>query len=426
MGERKRIALVGAGGMAFGPVMTYDAIRSEGMEGSTLVLVDINEERLEVARAAAERLNEAMGCPLEVVAESDTARGVEGADFVLMSVEKGRWEGWTQDFEIPVKHGATQVMGENGGPGGLFHSLRSIKLVLEICKQIEENAPDAFVVNLTNPMSRVVLAIDRATKLNHIGLCHEFTGGLMRIAASLLLPPKKIQAKASGMNHFTWFYEITNADTGEDLYPKMLRHVRMFPFMHSPLVRKCTLKYGLFPTSSDSHIGEYIPWVSDVVKPIIPFHTFFEHEGALREVFTKWYGKGYFPLPVKLLPESGEEALPICEALATGASREFNAINVANKGYIPNLPEGAIVEVPARAEGGKLIPEVVPPVNEALAELMRPQYRIQEMIVESALNKDPEIAFEALVADPLSPPSESACRAMFEEMMELQRSQLPF
>lgn len=425
MGAEKRIALVGAGGMAFGPVMTYDAIRSEGFEGSTLVLVDINRKRLEAARAIADRLNEAMGCPLRIEAESDTERGVEGADFVMLSVEKGRWEGWTQDYEIPRKHGSTQVMGENGGPGGLFHSLRSIKLVLEICELIEKCSPDAFVVNLTNPMSRVTLAINRATKLKNIGLCHEFTGGLLRIAAALLIPPNKIQAKASGMNHFTWFYEITNADTGEDLYPKMIRHVRMFPLLHSPLVRRCALKYGCYPTSTDSHIGEYIPWVADVVKPIIPFHTFFEHEGELRETLTKWYGKGYFQLPVKMLPESGEEALPICEALATGASREFNAINVPNKGYIPNLPEGAIVEVPARSDGETLIPEEVPPVNEDLAEMMRTQYRIQEMIVDSALNRDPELAFEALVADPLSPP-ESACRAMFEEMTKLQKKQLPF
>jgi len=428
MSESKqvKIALVGAGGMAFGPVMTYDTLRSEKLRGSTLTLVDINEERLEVARSAAERLNEALGNPLTVEAESDTAAGVDGADFVLVSVEKGRWEGWSQDFEIPVKYGSTQVMGENGGPGGLFHSLRSINLVLEIARIMEERCPNAFLVNLTNPMSRVTLALNKGTKIKNVGLCHEFMGGLTRLSFMLMTPAKKIAAKASGMNHFTFFYEINNADTGEDLYPKVRKHIEKFPFLHPPLVRDLFNRYGLFPTTSDSHLAEYVPWCKELVKPLIPFHTFFEHEGKFREVLTKWYGKGYFPLPAKHLPMSGEEALPIVQALATGESAYFDAVNVPNRGYIPNLPDGAIVEVPANSCNGELLPETVPPVEEGLAELMRTQYELQSLIVDAALNGDKELAFEALVKDPLSPKDESACRALFDEMASLQAAQLPF
>ncbi len=421
-----RIALVGAGGMSFGPVMTYDVICSKKLQGSTLVLVDINKERLDLAYGVAKRLNDAMGNPVNIETETDTARGVAGADYVMVSTEIKRWERWKQDFEIPRKYGATQVMGENGGPGGMFHSLRTVKLLLEICSAVEKNAPDAFLINLTNPMSRVTLGINRGTKLKNVGMCHEFRGGMIRFSSMLLLPEEKIAAKASGMNHFTWFYEVKHAETGEDLYPKIEKHIKMFPFLHSKLIKRCFNEYGLYPTSSDSHIGEYLPFVSEEVKPIINFHDFFRNEGKFRNFMCEQYSKGLFWLPVKYLPQSGEEVVPIIEGLATKDFTPLNAINVPNKGYIPNLPDDVIVEVPGSCENGRLVAETVPPVHEPLAELMRTQYAIQDKVVDAVLKKDPALAFEALVEDPLSPPSREDCKKMFDEMLALQREQLPF
>ncbi len=421
-----KIALVGAGGMSFGPVMTYDILKSEALHGGTLMLIDMAQDKLDHARATADKLNDQLGNPITIEGETSLARGLEGAEYVLVSAEKGRWQHWTEDYEIPRKYGSPQVMGENGGPGAVFHSLRSITNVLSICKEVENVVPEAFLINLTNPMSRVTLAINRGTKLKNVGLCHEFLGGIMRIAKNLLIPPSKIEAKASGMNHFTWFYEINNADTGEDLYPKLRKHFKLFPFLYSPLVRYCFDKFDLFPTTSDSHLAEYLPFSPDHVKPLIPFHSFFEHEGAIRYKLTELYGKGLIPIPAKILPLSGEEAIPIITALHTREYEEFNAINVPNKGYIPNLPDDTMVEVPATAQGGELVPSQVPEIAECLAEYIRPQFEIQSLIVDSALQKDPELAFEALKADPLAPPSTDACRRMFDEMIKLQADLLPF
>ncbi len=422
-----RIALVGAGGMSFGPIMTYDVIRSEKLKGSTLVLVDTDEKKLDVAWAIASRINEACGNPIIIEREQDTERGVAGAEYIMTSVEVGRWERWKEDLEIPKKHGSTQVMGENGGPGGVFHSLRSIKLILEICRQIERTAPDAFLLNLTNPMSRVTLAISRATKLRAVGMCHEFGGGFARLVSMLLLPPAKIRANASGINHFTWFYEIENAETGEDLYPKLRTHAKLLPFLHQPLVRRCFREFGLYPTSSDSHIGEYLPFVSEEAGPMYNPHKFYHFDWKARGWLSEQYANGLFWLPVKMLPMSPEEQVPIIQAMATGdTSARFNAVNVPNKGYVPNMPEGCIVEVPSRCDSRNLLPETVPPIHEPLAEIMRLQVGLQDKIVDSAINGDPELAFEALVADPLSPPDEKSCRRMFDEMVSLQREQLPF
>lgn len=421
-----RIALVGAGGMSFGPVMSYDVIRSEKLAGSTLVLVDISEDRLEQAYSVANRLNESMGSPIYIEKESNTARGVAGADYVIVSTEIDRWKYWKMDYEIPVKYGSTQVMGENGGPGGLFHSLRTVKLLLEIGATVEKESPGAFLINLTNPMSRVTRGLNLGTKLKCVGMCHEFLGGTLRLSSYLLMPPSRIAIKASGMNHFTWFYEIKDAETGEDLYPKVEWHIKTFPFLHTKLIRRCFDEFGLFPTSTDSHIGEYLPFVNEEVHPLMQFNDFHRNEWKLRNFLSDQYGKGRFWLPVKALPKSGEEVVPIIEGMVTKEHAYINAVNVPNKGYIPNLPEGAIVEVPADIVDGELKPQQVPGVHEPLAEIMRTQYGLQSLIVDSVLKKDPDLAFQALVADPLSPPSEADCRKMFDEMMEKQRPMLPF
>lgn len=421
-----KIVLIGAAGMSFGPVMVHDAIHSEKIRGATLVLMDINEDRLEGCFAAAERLNTAAGEPIRLEKSSVIGEALDGADFILTSIEKNRFHFWKQDYEIPVRHGSTQIMGENGGPGGLFHSLRSINLTLEVCRDIEKYAPDAFLINLTNPMSRVCLAINRATKLRNVGLCHEITGGLLRISASLLKPMKKIHAEASGINHFTFFYKIEDKDTGEDLYPKMKNHLKYFPFMYPPLVRFMFKEYGVLATSTDSHVGEYVPYAQEVVGKHMTWNNFFAHEWEVRNQLTLAYGKGLLPLPLHKLPRSEEQAFPIIEGLATGERAYISAVNVPNRGYVPNLPEGAIVEVHCYTGEKDLEPEPVPPIEEPIADFMRKQIEIQNLVVDAALNKDPNIAFDALLADPLSPPDKADCRRLFDNMYEMQKEHLPF
>lgn len=421
-----KIVLVGAAGMSFGPVMVHDAVHSDKIRGCELVMMDIDQKHLDDCFAAAERLNTAAGNPIRLSKSTVIAEALDGADFVLMSVEKSRFKFWKQDYEIPVLHGSTQIMGENGGPGGLFHSLRSINLTLEICRDIEKYAPDAFVINLTNPMSRVCLAISRATKLRHVGLCHEISGGHARVAAYLLKQLDKVHVEASGINHFTFFYKLEDKETGEDLYPKMEKHLKMFPFLYPPLLRFMFKEYGLLATSTDSHIGEYVPFAKDIVKQHMSFNSFFHREWQVRNALTVAYGKGQLPLPLHKLPRSTEIAFPLIEGLATGDRTYLPAVNVPNKGYIPNLPDGSIVEVHAYTGEKDLEPQVVPPMEDRLAGIMRLQIRIQDLVVDAALNKSPETAYEALLLDPLSPVDRDACRRLFDQMYNMQKEHLPF
>ncbi|HOC91001.1 MAG TPA: hypothetical protein PKH33_01390 [bacterium] len=425
-----RIALVGAGGASFGPVMSLETALAEGLRGSTLVLVDINGERLEVARSAAQRMNEELGSPLTIESETDTAKGIEGADYIAMSVEAGRWERWKEDYAVPRKYGSPQDMAENGGPGGLFHSLRTINLVLRICALVEKSAPDALLINVTNPLSRVNLAINRSTKIKTIGMCPEFNLCMLRISSYLLMPRNKIAAKAAGMNHFTWIYELKNAQTGEDLFPKLKLHSEVFPFAHGKLVRSMFKKHGLYPASSDSHIGEYLPYEGENTRSnskLFPYHKFSETECRMRVKLTEMYAKGKLRLPLRMMPRNIEGGIDVVEAAASGANAEFGSVNLPNtREQVPGLPEWAIVETPAKAANGEIIPKTAPRLPEELLNHMRLQYDIHDKIVESVLTRDPNPAFEALLEDPLSPPDRNSCKKMFDEMLALQKDALPF
>lgn len=431
--------------------MVNDVIHSPGLRGAQLMLHDIDPARLERAYRLASRLNSAQGSPVRLDWSLDPAEAMTGSDFALISAEVHRWEYWKQDFEVPKRHGATHITGENGGPGAVFHSLRSIRTTLGICADLARYCPGVFLVNLTNPMSRVSLAISRATELRFVGMCHEFGAGVARLARMLRLPKDKIQAKASGINHFTFFTEIRHADTGEDLYPRVreLWSRRFFDYSPgtvavakalarvpwvdmavdqyvTPLVAHMVRTYGLLPCSIDSHIGEYVPdaerlshWHQTPVRL---------HEGWSRRIerIVTRYGDGRLPLPLHKLGHSAEEPIPILQALWTGEARQINSVNVPNAGYVPNLPEGAIVEVPAVVDGDGVHPEAMPAICEPLAELMRTQIELQDLVVQSALTGDPAPAFEALRRDPLSPPDEVACRRIFDELWRLQAPDLPF
>lgn len=426
MGKSIKIALIGAGGMSFGPVMTSDILHTRSLHGATLALMDIDERRLDTARRLAERMNRALDNPCKIEAYTNLEESVKDAQFALISVEKRRFECWDQDYYIPKKYGVKHILGENGGPGSIFHALRTVPLVTDICRRIEKVNPNLFAINLTNPMSYVTLGINKGTKLRNIGLCHEFFGGVLALRFTLGIKMSRIAAKASGTNHFAWFNEIKDADTGEDLYPKVKRHYKKFPFLHHPLVKFCLEKYGLLSVTTDDHAGEYLPYATDIAKPAERARWFYNREGKVREWLCAKYADGKLPLPIKKIPLSHEEAVPVIEALAFGNTRRFNAGNFPNKGYIPNLPDGVIVEVGHRAENGELIPEQVPPMQSDLAEIMKQRGELWEMVVEAAFNHDVKLAFEAFCAEPISPRDRDTCRRIFDELLYLQKDLLPF
>lgn len=446
-----KITLVGAGGMSFGPAMVNDVVHTPELRGARLMLHDIDADRLRRAYQFAAKLNASAGAPAILDRSTDPGEALDGADFVLSSAEVGRFEFWRQDFEVPNRYGARQINGENGGPGAVFHSLRSITNTLGICKSIEEHCPDAFLINLSNPMSRVTLAIERATSVRNVGMCHEMPLGVNRLARRLRVPPRAVEAKASGINHFTFFTEFRDGRTGEDLLPRIraffakpvfdysARTVRaakvidrallgagLLEFNYSPLVVHLVREYGLVPCSVDSHIGEYLPFALDVAEWQPTPLDFHEPVMVVAERAAAWAATTSIPLPLHLAGHSDEEVVPIIAAMWTGTPRRIMATNVANRGFLPDVAEGAIVEVGALVDGDGVHPDRMPALGEPLAGWIATQTHLQDLVVESALTGNPELALQAVIEDPCSPPDEVACRTMFDELRSLQAAHLPF
>lgn len=446
-----KITLIGAGGLSFGPTMVNDVIHTPALAGGRLMLHDVNERRLLRAYRFASKLNAGMGTPVELDYSTDPAEALEGADFCLSSAEFGRFKYWRQDYEIPRRYGATQVNGENGGPGAVFHSLRSIKNTLSICADIEKYCPDAFLINLSNPMSRVALAINEATRIRNVGMCHEMPIGIHRIGRMLRVKAKDIEAKASGINHFTFFTEMRNRRTGEDLLPrvKAMFSKKVFDFgprttrlaravadrpllgmladqVYSPLVAHMVRTYGIVPCSIDSHIGEYLPFAHEIggFHPA-PVEQFERVDGYFERLITRAADTA-IPLPTRRLGHSLEEVVPIIEALWTGTPTTVMAVNVPNRGFIPNVAEGAIVEVGATVDGDGIHPDTMPPIVEPIAEHIATQVELQDLIVRAALTGDKDLALKAVIEDPASPQDEGACRTFFDELAVLQAAELPF
>lgn len=449
--SQPKITLIGAGGMSFGPTMVNDVIHTPALAGSRLVLHDIDETRLQRAYGFASKLNAANGAPLILDRTVDPAAALHASDFCISSAEHGRFPYWRQDYEIPLKYGATQVNGENGGPGAVFHSLRSIKNTLSICDSIEKYCPDAFLVNLSNPLSRVTLAINEGTAVRNVGMCHEMPIGVVRIGRMLRINPSRIRAKASGINHFTFFTEMTDKVTGEDLLPRVkeMFSKKLFDFgpiltrlanlseqfsipamaadqLYAPLVTHMIREYDVVPCSVDSHIGEYLPFAHEIGDHHPSHVGQFERLDKVAERLAGWVAHTKMPVPIHMLGHSLEEVVPILSAMWTGEERRIMAVNVPNDGYLPNVADGAIVEVGAQVDGDGIHPETMAPVVEPVASHIAAQIPLQNLIVQSALTGDRDLALQALIEDPNSPSDEADCRALFDEMAEVQADELPF
>ncbi len=446
-----KITLVGAGGMAFGPTMVNDVIKTPELVGSRLVLHDVNQDRLLRAYRFAAKLNAASGAPIILDHTTDPAAALDGADFVMSSAEFGRFHYRRQDYEVPNRHGARQINGENGGPGAVFHSLRSVRNTLGICADIERYCPDTLLINLSNPLSRVALAIDRHTQVRSVSMCHEMPNGVSRLAKFLRRDRHDIEAEASGINHFTFFATLRDRRTGEDLLPEVRRLFAKKAFdygprsieaarrmgrigplgaladeLYMPLVVHLVREYGIVPCSIDSHIGEYLPFTADVAEWYPSRVDVMERFSNFTERLSTWVADTHVPLPLHRVGHSAEEVVPIIAAVWIATPTRLMAVNVPNRGNVPDIAEGAIIEVGATVDGAGVHADVVAPVGEPLAGWIAPQVVLQEMLVEATVTGDRDLAFRALVEDPLSPDDPEACRAMFDELCELQADQLPF
>ena len=219
--SKAKIVFIGAGSMSFGIPTFKDLFTTRELAQSTLSLVDIDEQNLERMYQLALKMNEASGMELKIEKTVNRRDVLQGADYVVNSLAIERCELWRKDFQVPLKYGIKHCLGENGGPGALFFGMRTIPLIMEICKDMEELCPDAWFLNFSNPESRIVLAVNQYTKIKCIGLCHGIFMAQEDVSKVLGRKKESVEVSAAGMNHFQWLLSIRERESGEDLYEEL-------------------------------------------------------------------------------------------------------------------------------------------------------------------------------------------------------------
>ncbi|MFN8441646.1 MAG: hypothetical protein U0175_12785 [Caldilineaceae bacterium] len=427
-----KITLVGAGSTSFGVSMLLDIIANAAdLAGSTITLADLNAESLQLMEGVANRLKQASSAQLTFEASTDLRAALKGANFVITSVAVDRLATWQKDWEIPLRYGFKQVLGENGGPGGLSHTLRSVHLMLQVARTVEEIAPDAWLLNFTNPLTRVCLALNRATKLKTVGLCHQIgaayrnVGIVMGIVKDLDEAKAKINmlqdrfdVKAAGLNHITWIYDLRDNETGADIYPEFKRRLAAMPTSFEPLSRRLLDAFGLFPATGDGHAGEYFSyaWETSAMKGY-DFEGRKRDAGALREQLQK-AASGELPVEPYLSRTSGERAIQIITGMLHNRNQFEHALNLPNRGAIPGLPDWAVVETPGVISGDGIDNLHVPALPPAITSMLAQQVAIQDRAVEAAIHGDRQAALQALLLDPVVGSYENAVR-MLDELLGL-------
>ena len=428
-----KIVAIGAASAAFGTRIVDEAMLTPELRGSTLVLVDIDGERLPVMAAYASRLNEAFGAGLRIEHTTNRTEALPDAEFVFVSIAVNRNELWKLDFQIPLRHGIKQVYGENGGPGGLSHSLRNIPIVLDICRDVERLCPDALVLNFSNPEGRLCLAASRYTGLQFVGLCHGIGMAQTAIGQALDLPPDEIDPKAAGLNHFTWVLDLRRKSTGEDLYPAFKRAVAEKDMEEAglgdyhwgvKLSRYLMETFGYWPSPSDDHVGEYLSYAWEYCG--LEGYDFDAADRGGEELWQRLqrWGGGQDPLDSLLERRSGERAVAIIAGVLGNTHQYELAVNVPNAGLIPNLPAWAIVEVPATVDATGVHGVHVGPLPEPIAAMCRTQAAVIDRVVEAGVHGDRHTALEALLLDPVVT-SISQAEAILDELLEVHKDFLP-
>lgn len=433
----KKIAFIGAGSFGFTRSLVRDILSFPALADSTIALMDINEERLTYIKKAVDKIVAAGNYPAKVIATTSRAEALEGADGVVCTILSGGVDIWRHDIEIPKKYGVDINVGDTRGPAGIFRALRTIPVMLDICKDIEKYCPDAVFLNYTNPMAMLCRAMQGQSKVMVTGLCHSVQGTAEMLAKWIGAPMDEVTYLCAGINHQAWYLDFKW--NGKDAYPLISEAVKKPEIYNYEIVRnEMFIHLDYYVTESSGHNSEYNAWFRkrpDLIEKYCTHGTgwnpgeyayilkeYLDREHNWKDSIEEWLAKDTVNL------ERGNEyAAYIFNAIiGDGTLYEFNG-NVRNFGLIDNLPEGCCVEVPVLASKRGLDPMHVGPLPEHLAIFNNVSARIEELAVEGAITGDARKIFHAICMDPLTSAvlSLAEIKEMVDEMFEANKDYLP-
>ena len=424
-----KVVAIGIGSLVFGVELLRDIYQTRELRGAELWLVDVDEDALGRMAALATKLNEAAGWDVTLHATTERTEALPGADFVLTSIAIDRMETWKLDHELALKHGFPSVLSENGGPGGLSHTLRSVPSMVAVAKDIERLAPDALLLNYTNPENRVCLAVHQYTRVRSIGLCHGVAQTVDWLAGVLGRSRDEVELRAAGVNHFTWVTSLRLRRDGRDLLPELRDRLAALPPEVWPLCRMLFDRFGILPTTGDNHVGEYIGWAAEVIGTQgYDFQRYVRNRELSRENVEAW-GAGRKSVASLLAKPShearlGHAATEIIAGLIGQRTLPRPSFIIPNDGYIENVERDVVVEVPGVIEQGDWRGVEVGCLPTPIAMMVEREVEIQKLAVEAAVTGSRSLARQALLIDPVVH-SARAAEAFLDEILRTHKQYLP-
>ena len=418
-----KIVIVGAGS-GFGGRLSVDMLSHPAMQDATIALCDLDEKKLAAVATYVTRVAEKHKLRAKVIGSPDRRKLLRGADFVITSISVGgaAYHSPLHKLEtgIPAKYGIIQSVADTIGVGGVFRFLRTAPVQLEILRDVQRLAPNALVLNYTNPMAMLTWLHSVATGVRNVGLCHSVQHTMRRLAGFCNVPYEEVKYWVAGINHQGWILEFRHG--GRDAYDLLRKAMKKPEIYKQDMVRFEIMRhFGYFVTESSSHMSEYVPYFRRTAKMIRQYRLIHRRKKLPRG--RPWLTDPNTPVPD--LAASDEYASGIMKAVLTDKPYRFNG-NVMNHGAIANLPANACVEVPCLADGQGIHACQVGELPPQLAAINRSNIAVQELAVQAVLNRDKEAAFHAVAVDPLtsSVAPLDRIRDMFEELWKAERHML--
>ena len=431
-----KICFIGAGSTIFAKNVLGDAMLTSSLQDAEIALYDIDENRLKESELMLQTINKNSNQNrAKIQSFSDRKEALKDANFVINAIQVGGYKPSTViDFEIPKKYGLQQTIGDTTGIGGIFRGLRTLPVMFDIAKDMEEVCPDAWLLNYTNPMAILTMGMLKATKIKTVGLCHSVQVCVPELFEHLGIKDQynldEFQWKIAGINHMAWLLEINR--NGEDFYPEIRRLASEIANPHKDSVRFELMKhFGYYITESSEHNAEYHPYFIKKNYPELIEQLQIPIDEYLRRCVDQI--AGWETQRDEIVNDgslehtrSREYASYIMDAITTGTPTMI-AGNVLNKGLITNLPEDCCVEVPCLVDKNGVQPTYVGKLPTQLAALNRTNINVQELTVEAAMTLEKDKIYQAALMDPhaSSELSISEIKAMVDELIAAHGDYLP-
>ena len=445
-----KLTIIGAGSTVFTKNIVVDLLTIEQFKSIEIALMDIDQNRLIKTKEVLEIIAKKMGATPKITLHTNRRESLLDADFVQTTIQVGGYKPSTViDFEIPKKFGLNQTIADTLGIGGIMRSLRTIPVLLNIAKDIEQVCPNALWMQYVNPMCTNMIAINKVfPNIRNIGLCHSVQGTAEMLAEDLEENISDISYQCAGINHMAFFQKFEKISTGEDLYPKLKRLAdqilsdkkissrtkkQEYPGrnLHEKVRYEILKRFGFFVTESSEHFAEYVPWFIKphkeelIEKYKIPVDEYIFRCEYYSELWNE-LDKDISIITTEEIKRSHEYASYIIDAIVN--NNKFTVYgNVMNNGLIENLPSNCCVEVPCIVDNKGFYPQKIGRLPEQLSALMRTNINVQILTAEAALTKKREHIYHAAMLDPLTSShlSIEEIYALTDEMLEAHADYLP-